>query len=311
MKRRLRDLMNSSSIFPMARKPLFLQASKQQMFRHQQGGKTEVRRETNTARSAAVLIRNKLRVPKLTLAQIELLNSQAQPQFVTRHIRKDLLQIHLEGSYRFGTIASYKGTEDRQLGRFGDTSEGRQRTTYSSRSGHLANFRARDVQIQDGFFDHENQVVFEDIANDFCSCVSVGTFGRDRALAIREAEAGNASTVPEAYVTYDLGKLLEALTDIMREHRDLSEHQLLRRQVVYGHKDVRWEVGRDFEASQLEPLEIWLDAAFIKPSAFAHEDELRILIIDPSSPGGLDESSGPISFKDSRIAAAITDYGTF
>ncbi|MDW9902068.1 hypothetical protein GOA77_09355 [Sinorhizobium meliloti] len=115
-----------------------------------------------------------------------------------------------------------------------------------------------------------------------------------------------------AYATYDLKKLRAALVEIMAERPSLAGYALVGRKVVYGEKDRQWKVESHFELKKhRDPLAIWMGTAFVKSPAYQHEDEFRLLLINPKAVGRLDDSADALVFKDPRIAATITAAGTF
>jgi len=55
----------------------------------------------------------------------------------------------------------------------------------------------------------------------------------------------------------------------------------------------------------------WLEIAFTKSANFKHENEYRLLLINPDKPGALDQTAGTIVIDaDEGIASAIkqSDY---
>jgi hypothetical protein len=51
-----------------------------------------------------------------------------------------------------------------------------------------------------------------------------------------------------------------------------------------------------------------LGIAFVKSPKFSHEDEYRLLFVNPNNPGGLDEKAETtVISEDQGIAAAITE----
>jgi hypothetical protein len=54
-----------------------------------------------------------------------------------------------------------------------------------------------------------------------------------------------------------------------------------------------------------------MSIAFIKSPAYAHEDEYRMIMINPAVAGQLPASVEVLQFSDPRIADAIVASGTF
>ncbi|WP_221830457.1 hypothetical protein [Paracoccus yeei] len=227
---------------------------------------------------------------------------------ITRHFNKNITSITLRGSYRFGTIEGYRPADCAQVGRFSDHQEGIQREIFHSRSGifnaKIGSATFENVSI-DGF---ENPIAVEYEVNDYCSCSSVGDFSHDRAIMLRER--GNPDI--DYYSVYDLPKLIEAISEILKEKEDTAHLSVICRAVSYGEKDRHWQVEDRYDhTEQRDHLAVWLGNAFVKSPDYSHEAEIRMLIIDPSKPGQLASGSTYITLNDQRIADAIVDHGSF
>lgn len=273
------------------------------------GSIEEQRSYVPTPGSVGVSSEIALECPELigdTLAAID----EGGPDHVTRHVDEIYLASTLGGYFRFGTIGQYK-PKDTQLnvGRFSDFQEGAQRNSFESRDDYFNNFDFGNGGLQNiGFFGFEAPVLVEFQVNDYCSCSSNGEYNAGRANEIR----ANGNPTLGAYATYDLKKLRAALVEIISECASLAGHALIGRKVVYGEKDRRWTVESYFELQKhRDPIAIWMGTAFVKSTAYQHEDEFRLLLINPKAAGRLDESADFLVFNDPRIAAAITDVGTF
>lgn len=259
--------------------------------------------------SAGIRLERSLGCPELTRDKLTVID-EGGPDYITRHMNEEHLASALAGNFRFGTLARYKG-KDMQLnvGRFSDPQEGRQRNAFESRKGYFKNAEfGTNVHLDIHVSGFEASVLVEFQINEYCSCSSMGEYNRDRANEIRD----NGNPKLGAYATYDLKKLRHALDETIAERTSLAGHALVGREVLYGEKDRRWMVEDHFELQKhRDPLAIWMGTAFVKSQAYEHENEFRLLLINPKAVGSLDTTADYLVLEDPRIAAAITASGTF
>lgn len=256
---------------------------------------------------AAIHISRPILVPTLSDQDITTINNY-NGRYITRHIPRRLLPITLEGSFRFGSIASYRPKDSQLHGRFSDYQEGRQREIFRSHSG-IYNVKVEGVNLSDvrisGF---ENPIVIIYEVNDLCSCSSIGEFSSNRAATLRSRGNGDVN----AYVVYDVGRLITAISDILAEHDDTANMGIIVRKVVYGEKDRHWVIQDRYENTQdRDFLAVWLGNVFVKSLDYIHEEEVRIVITDKDRAGQLSDAIDSKIFKDERIAAAIVAHGNF
>jgi hypothetical protein len=252
------------------------------------------------------------RAPQISeylLQMIEL----AQPEFVTRHIEERYLEGALNGYFRFGTLINYRAVEGAIAGRLGDHQESRVQEVFNSRSSFFETAILEGIEVTNtSFGGTANQIVVETIVNDFCSCASIGEFSLTRGVKIRDCESDPAKK-PSAYVTYHLPTLKAALKEHLSCASEQSCLNILGRNVEYGQKDRHWEVEKNFSYQQdRDALAIWLGIAFVKSLSFEHEDEYRLLLIDPSGPGGLNDDAKTYEISESTsIASSIVASGNY
>ena len=269
------------------------------------------------ARSACIVIGREVSVPNLSAKQISEIEGE-QPTHITRHFNKDayttsdersLRDLTLSGSYHFGTISGYRPADNRLVGgRLGDVQEGLQRQVFKSRNGSynadIDGMNLKDVKIV-GF---DDPVAIEYRVNDYCSCASIGKFSLERALTLRAK--GNEDV--NYYAVYDLSKLMTAIQEILLEDTSKRNFKILSRPVLYGQKDRVWDVEAGFQHREArDHLAVWLGTAFVKPSNYMHEEEIRLILLDPERAGNLPDNAGSVSWVDARIAAAIVEHGSF
>lgn len=250
--------------------------------------------------------------PSITEQQIEEIEGE-QPEYVTRHVEEQYLAGALKGYYRIGTLVNYRAKENDTAGRLGDVQESRQHEIFRSRTGYLNNALVDGVFFENvSMVDVEKHIVFETVVNDYCSCTSQGVFKSDRANKIRDAE-DDSKKKPGAFITYHLPSLKIAITEYLQRNPKLRHLKVIGRKVSYGEKDVTWEVEEDFSHKfEADALAIWLGISFIKSPTFSHEEEFRLLLVDPKNPGSLDYEANTIIIEaDEAIAAACVASGVF
>ncbi|MGR3622435.1 hypothetical protein [Pseudophaeobacter sp.] len=275
--------------------------------RNDRSGASVTKKDADRSSSVAIMMRKKIAVPPLTTASLKSIEGQS-PQTITRHINRKYLQDTIKGGFRFGTIAGYKPADNAQGGRLGDLQEGSQRLVFSSRTGmYNGNFDGaafQDVSIEGV----ESPIVIEYSVNDYCSCSSINGFRQDRANTLRAR--GNPDI--DTFVVYDLEKLTKALREIFAENPMWQHFEILSRRVIYEEKDCHWSVEDEVAITEdRDHLEIWLDTSFVKSRAYEHEEEVRMLVIDPSKAGQLAEDIKLLPIQDPRIAGAVIEHGHF
>lgn len=259
--------------------------------------------------TVGVLLEHPLECPPLSSEQLASIG-KSEVTTITRHIDLQWLESARNGYFRFGTIKGY-APNDKALntGRFSDYQEGVQLSTYRTRSGFFRDFQTgaggglRNVEI----IGAEYPMAVEFSVNDLCSCSSVGQFDIERARTLRDK--GNPTL--GAYVTYDLQALTRALEFLITRNVSTRGYAVIGRTIEYGSKDRHWQIEESFSlAGHRDPIAIWLSTAFIKSPAYQHEEEYRLLLIDPRKPGQL-EGQEMMAFQHGSIVNAIIDTGEF
>lgn len=230
-------------------------------------------------------------------------------KFITRHFSSDALDEVKEGSFLLGTVVLYKATEKNLAGRFGDTSESIQRDIFKS----IDDTYSIDIGEHAGIYNvgiegADDPLVIEYKSNTYCCCSSIGNFDLARAIKIRE----NGNPDINAYVVYDLDKLMQALQITTSKRNDLNISCIMSRPVHYAQKDRRIEVlGHIDTRKEHKRIEKWLSLIFMKPGVFSHEEEIRIVAFDRTKPGSLPDDASRVFLKDRTIAECIVSTGHF
>lgn len=242
-----------------------------------------------------------------SLSDDELLSlRRLNPGKITRHINIQYLDAARRGYFRFGTLLGYRPKDEQLIGRFNDKQEASQLNYYRSRTGIYNYYGRSEIYIDCVFLGYDYGLSIEFFCNDYCSCSSRSDFNMERALTLRSR--GNPDI--GAYVVYDVERLIAALNDIINEK--FPHLSLIYLPVVYGTKDRSWDIeGYHEDIVDKDKVAIWLGTAFVKSKDYMHEEEIRFLIIDRKSPGGLPSDSKPLEFEDKRIADAVVRYGLF
>ncbi|WP_156317435.1 DUF2971 domain-containing protein [Cypionkella psychrotolerans] len=257
---------------------------------------------------AAIITKEQLNAPKITLNEIEGIFPRGVAT-ITRHFCLNLLPVVRDGGFKFGTVSQYRPKDKALVGRFSDTREGLQTDVYESSDGlyHIEDGKGGGISgiaIEGA----DEPVVYEYIANDYCCCSSIGAFDRERASLIRDR--GNPDI--GAYAVYDLKKLLAAISSYVLETSRLKHLTAIAGKVQYGRKDRRIVIGgHTISNEEADRVNKWLNLMFVKAIDYSHEEELRILLIDPDRPGALAEEVGCEIWSDPRIVESIIDSGEF
>lgn len=243
--------------------------------------------------------------PVLKTPAIYKLNDRGE-RFLTKHFKAGYLDSYHEGYFGFGTVLGYKANEAGILGLYGDDREGNATDRFTFDAGDITSFASHAASISNVHVRGNPEHLLRDTqANDFCACLSRGAFKLDRARKVREMNPDVT-----AYVVYDYQKLITALRAIIAENPKIRDLRLVGRVVNYGVKDflhlVQSVFKRDVDAAELA---VWLRACFMKPDRFSHEEEFRLLLVNPAALGCLVGGAKSFSFEDARIAEAICDPG--
>lgn len=257
--------------------------------------------------SAGILIPIKVDVPNLDDGLISALNTYNGSR-LTRHFNEKWMGATLEGSFRFGSVYSYRGSDTQLQGRFSDYQEGVQSETFRSRTG-LYSGHVGGADLQDNIISgYDNPVELRYEANDYCSCSSIGDFDERRALTLRER--GNPDI--NRYVVYDAKKLISTIREMMSESPDFKDCAIFAQKVLYGEKNRHWKVEGFFDdKSQKDFLAIWLEIVFVKSPDYIHEQEVRIVIASLNLAGRLNTECTEYLFNDRRISDSIVQSGSF
>lgn len=257
---------------------------------------------------AGVVFQTQLSCPMLSCQDIASLHTTSA-NFITRHFDRKYLAATASGYFRFGTVASYRSADRRQVGRFSDAEEASLWKSFQSDAGKLDSVQFNGNQINNISSSGVKHLVrVEYHVNEYCSCSSSGKFSHSRAMLLRDR--GNPDV--SAFVVYDLHKLRIAMLEIISEETSLKHLALIGRDVEYGVKDQHTIIeGRFLDPTEADQMSIWVRSIFIKSADYSHEEEVRLVLIDPNRVGLLDESIAEQVFMDDRIKDSIVDKGTF
>ena len=273
-------------------------------------------------KSSAVRIQDWVKCPPLSLENLNDLQRVTGPLVTKYFDDKDKLngfKSSLIGSFKFGTLQGYKPQEDELSeenskdssldGRFGDREEGATSDIYKSNTNEINEISFRNVSIG-GIKSTNSQLEIEYLANDFCACLSKGDYSKEQARALQV----NGNPRICAYIVYSLPDLIYAVQATAKELDKTKSHSVLCRGVEYRSKNQHWDVTEGFQlASNRDQIDYWLDAAFVKDQhSFQHENETRLLLVNPSRPSSLRMHTPSLYLgPDIRIARCILRYGTF
>lgn len=255
-----------------------------------------------------------VRVPHLSENELTDI-SQSGPATIVRHFKDELddgsslLDLALGGSFKLGTISEYKASDNALVGRFSDTEEGLQKVAFHSDSNNYS-LKIGGCSLKDNYVSLGGVpgVINTYFSNDYCSCSSCGDFDLKRANLIRER--GNSDL--NAFVVYDLTKLLNAIGFCIVNDRSRDGLMPIVRKVDYGQKNRRLFLkGSSMIEFDRNQLKVWLDLTFTKSPDYIIEDELRIVLVDPKNVGRLAQSVQPWILNSPKISDAILESGRF
>lgn len=264
-------------------------------------------RVTSATDPIAISFKKHLICPELSGEQIATL-SDWEVATITRHLDRQWLDEARNGYFRFGTIQGYAPKDNAlNTGRFSDFQEGIQISSFASRSGFFRRFETGDGGGLSNIGVLGGRVAVEFNVNDFCSCSSIGDFKIDRARVLR----GKGNPTLGAYVTYDLRALVRAFEFLIPRSASTKGLEVVGRKIDYGVKDQHWQIEESFKLDgHRDPLAIWMSTAFVKSPAYLHEEEFRMLLVDPKRLGQLTDAES-MEFKHRSITDAIVDTGEF
>ncbi|QZD93151.1 hypothetical protein K3162_03705 [Qipengyuania xiapuensis] len=239
-----------------------------------------------------------------------------KPGRLTKHLDEVGFEKCKAGSFRFGTVERYRGTDlwkskadanlDAAAARLADFQEGLSETYLDTPedvhggSIQFLGLRMENVTI----LNSRNAIHVANFFNDYVACLSFGGFSKDRFNAIRDA--GNSDIV--AYIEYDTLKLVRAIEKACVEQglvaKSSSEPIIHESRIHYSEKSRVVEVFDGFSYADREAE--WLRANFFKPPEFEHEDEYR-LIIDTGQLTKLPPKTENLTFESELFVSAIVD----
>lgn len=309
MSLRLGRFLNSTAIGIVMRREAFLKSPSRP---RRNGGLQMTNVQMTGFREAGIMVSQPLYCPSIGATAIKIIEAST-PEYVTKHIEARFFQAAMDGYFQFGTLAKYRASENALAGRLGDPEESRIQDVFMARKGFIERFEHRALSLKGASFSgNRKDIVIETYSNDYCACLSLGPFSKERAIKFRENEADETRR-PSAFVTYDLRALRISLTQEVKAHERLEAFGLLGRSVDYGIKDRKWSIEDSFvERDDRDALAIWLGIAFVKDTRFSLEEEYRLLLLNPRCPGQLPLEEGFLRFPRSKhISNAIVDSGLF
>jgi SEC-C motif len=267
----------------------------------------------NTTRGnglGGILITNNISCPILLAEEYNKYQNFDQV-WLTRHFNSNYMTSNRNGYFHFGTTSGYNSKDQQKnAARLSDPQEGRLQFSFHNPEGQYEHAKiGTNVFKNNNLYENGREMVVEYLSNDYCACFSNGDFDLKRAKKFREEKNPDI----DAYVVYNLKKLILALNNNLSKRDEYSDFQLIGSRVSYDIKDVGFTVGKSFSYPLDQDLKIkWFNMNFVKSLDFAHEDEFRLLFMNPNLPGRLNAYTPKLEItSDESIAATIVDYGTF
>lgn len=235
------------------------------------------------------------------------LSGDKNPIYITKHIEENVLQLHLDGSLRFGTLENYRGNEINIQHRFRDGKEGRFSETVRPSGNFIEYADINGIVLRNSYFEGVYCITsFDHNVNDYCYCSSIGPYDSQRAMKLKLA--GNEKLTH--YIVYDLARLKQAILSLLRERFGQAPYELVGRSVEYGEKDITMYAGSRFVyRSSGNLIEVWARAAFLKPIDFINEEEFRMMITRVDRIGKLSSGAAHLDLKSADIKDSIVSWG--
>ena len=121
-------------------------------------------------------------------------------------------------------------------------------------------------------------------------------------------ERGNPDIA--AYAVYDFELLRTAVEEALLEKDSTRHLRLIARKVRYDHKDIDLLIEKGFVLDDhFYPILNWVESVFVKSPNYLHEEEVRLLVVDPNNLGNLDDNITELTIGSDRIAGSIVFHG--
>lgn len=229
----------------------------------------------------------------------------------TRHINADhilgnrntLKDETLDGSYKIGTLEEYgSNIANIQDSRLNDRLEGKTTTIVDSQLnqyyGKIGSHRISQLKIVGA----ESPIKHEVIMNEYCTCLSKGTYNKQRAESL--ISSGNDINY---YFVYDLKKLINAIKNELENNKFYFDTYIYR--LIKYDKAVIKLNNEELNIPIKNNIETWNSTIFTKSSNFKLEEEVRLIPTNRSQLGKLPKNSKPIILKSDEIKNSIIDHG--
>jgi len=234
-------------------------------------------------------------------------SDDSHPTYITKHIEGDVLQLHLDGSLRFGTLENYRGKEMTIQHRFRDGKEGKFSEVIRPSGNFIEYANINGIVMRNNYFEGVYCITsFDHHVNDYCYCSSIGPYDSQRAMKLKLS--GNEELTH--YVVYDLARLKQAILALLRERFGQAPYELVGKIVEYGEKDITIFAGSRFiYRSSGDLIGVWARAAFVKPADFIDEEEFRLMVTRTDRVGKLGSGATHLDFKSVDIKNSIVSWG--
>lgn len=183
----------------------------------------------------------------------------------------------LAGSFRFGTLASYRGSEA-DPGLLSDSGEGRQGTSFNGSLNNV-NFKVGTNEFHIGKASGNALLRVNSNIDVPVFCASVGPYSpaRHRSILHGDTSLGyQPNPGLSSFVVIDLQRFLQAMTEAFKEVWQGATFRQVSRMVHYGGRDRNVDATHQTLRDNQAIVEMnSFRAVFTKPMRFALEEEVR------------------------------------
>lgn len=224
---------------------------------------------------------------------------------ITKYFSKHALPFIEKGSFRFGTLQSYRATEQQLLDRMSDDREGVVQCAIHPEEGHISQAVIQGITFENcTFVNCGVPIMVQTEINDFVFCASIGGYDKSHH---EHMLTGNPDLTEYAILDLDL---------FIRGIRFSAPHQynfnnktghpwLLCGHIIYDNPQVEYHLPSSFNFNDHQSLPNEYErTVFCKPQRFSHEKELRI-VIRPNAPYFIPLSESHLTLEHRKLRESI------
>lgn len=233
---------------------------------------------------------------------------------ITKYFDKNVLPFVEQGSFRFGTLQSYRAKEGEALGldRMSDDREGLVQNAIFPAGGRISYANIGGNTFVDCGFTTIGggaPIMAQSAINDFIFCASLGGYDREHHEKLLEKNPDLSE-----YAVIDLDRFLKGIR-FSAPHQttlrySLGHPWLLHKPVRYGSTQTEYHVPSTFNFdTRRSSSDEYERTVFCKPERFSHEKEFRV-VIRPYAPACISTDEQELILKHRKLQASILHIGS-